>query len=293
MPGAADGDVGEPRRHVRPKVSRHDHGDLDTGAGPEAVADAPGRAVGVVGQERGPALLDVGQVDAGVGAHEAVLRLADDEVAAAAQDAHRLALDERLVAAAGRRDRSATSLPSALDTIFWVTTTTSPSRSAVSGAGVRRRVGDDARRGRRPARSRGDAVDAEDLEAAHRVIACERRTASSTRWASAAAVGRAGHDRGGHDAAHALGLDRGGERGVGLVDDERGRRAARRGGPRRRPTTRGRARSSIRSAGPLSAAPATMGDTATTSVAAGLDRVAHAGHGEHGADRHDAGWTGR
>ena len=49
------------------------------------------------GQEGGVAPLDVREVDAGVGADEAVGRLADDEVAAAAQDAHRLLLDERLV----------------------------------------------------------------------------------------------------------------------------------------------------------------------------------------------------
>ena len=50
------------------------------------------------GQQGGVAPLDVRQVDAGVGADEAVAGLADDQVAAAAQDAHRLALDQRLVA---------------------------------------------------------------------------------------------------------------------------------------------------------------------------------------------------
>ena len=43
----------------------------------------------------------------------------------------------------------------------------------------------------------------------------------------------------------------------------------------------------MRSAGPFSAAPATIGETATTCVAPGRDRVAHAGHREDRADRHD------
>ena len=63
-----------PRRHVRPKVSDTMTRDLDAGPGPDAVADAAGRAVGVDRQEGGPALVDVRQVDAGVGAHEAVAR---------------------------------------------------------------------------------------------------------------------------------------------------------------------------------------------------------------------------
>ena len=95
---AADGDVGEPAPPGATEGVAHDHGDVDAGLRLEAVADAPGRAIGVLGQQGGVTALDVGQVDAGVGAHEAVLRLADDEVAAAAQHAHRLALDERLVA---------------------------------------------------------------------------------------------------------------------------------------------------------------------------------------------------
>ena len=61
-----------PDATVRPNVSLHDDGHLDAGAGPQAVADPAGRAVGVLGQQGGPAGLDVGQVDAGVGAHEAV-----------------------------------------------------------------------------------------------------------------------------------------------------------------------------------------------------------------------------
>ena len=64
----------------------------------EAVANAAGRAVAVFGEERGLATLDVREVDARIGTHEAVLGLADDQVAAATHDAHRLAFDQWLVA---------------------------------------------------------------------------------------------------------------------------------------------------------------------------------------------------
>ena len=67
-------------------------------------------------------------------------RLADDEVAAPAHDAHRLRLDERAAARRGRRGRAATSRPSAFDTIFCVTTRQSPSASGVPCRGGR--VGD-------------------------------------------------------------------------------------------------------------------------------------------------------
>ena len=73
---------------------RDDHRDVDPLAGAERVADVRGRTVGVDGEERGPAVLDVREVDAGVGAHEAVTGLADDQVAAPAHDADRLRFDE-------------------------------------------------------------------------------------------------------------------------------------------------------------------------------------------------------
>ena len=86
-----------PRRQVRPKVS-----DTITPTSTPARARRPSRMrraerSGSTGQQRGPAPLDVGQVDAGVGADEAVPGLGDDQVAAAAQDAHRLVVDQRLV----------------------------------------------------------------------------------------------------------------------------------------------------------------------------------------------------
>ena len=52
------------------------------------------RAVGILGQERGPTLGHVGKVDTGVGAHEPVPRLGHDEVTSAPQDADRLGLGQ-------------------------------------------------------------------------------------------------------------------------------------------------------------------------------------------------------
>jgi cytidyltransferase-like protein len=62
--------------------------------------------------------------------------------------------------------------------------------------------------------------------------------------------------------AHGLGLDRD-RRGPVGSSTTRCRRGRGSGGPRRRPTARCRARPACRSAGPLSAAPTTMGETAT------------------------------
>ena len=60
----------------------------------------------------------------------------------------------------------------------------------------------------------------------------------------------------------------GGRCGVGFVDDEGRRRCPRRAGRRRRRDASWPSSRSMRSAGPLSAAPATIGETATTCVAA-------------------------
>ena len=95
--GRPDGHVGHAPPPGPAEGVGHDDAHLDAGPGPQAVADAPGRAVGVERQQGGPAPLDVGQVDAGVGAHEAVAGLGHHQVAAPAQDAHRLVVDQRLV----------------------------------------------------------------------------------------------------------------------------------------------------------------------------------------------------
>ena len=120
--------------------------------------------------------LDVRQVDPGVGAHEAVLGLADDQVAPPAQDPHRLALDERLVAeriVGVDGDEAALGLGHDL----------LGDDHDVAVGEVGRRVGDQA--GEVVARpTSADALDAEDLERG----SWRRRAASSTVGASAAAT---------------------------------------------------------------------------------------------------------
>ena len=95
--GHADGHVGQALAPRPAERVGHDHAHRHAEAGAHDVADAPGRAVAVEGQQRGLAPLDVREVDPAVGAHEAVARLGDDEVAAAPEDPHRFVLDDGLV----------------------------------------------------------------------------------------------------------------------------------------------------------------------------------------------------
>ena len=83
------GDAGHPDRHVgQPDAPwpsegvRDDDRDLEPEPGAEAVADLACRPVGIDRQQSSDAVGNVREVDAGVGAHEAVTRLADDQVAA-------------------------------------------------------------------------------------------------------------------------------------------------------------------------------------------------------------------
>ena len=100
-----DGDeTGAPDRHVGdsppPRTAEgvgHDDGDIDTDLAAERIADSTRRTIGVLGKQRREPACDVRKVDAGVGAHESVPRLGDDEIAPAPQHAHGLALDDRLV----------------------------------------------------------------------------------------------------------------------------------------------------------------------------------------------------
>ena len=82
-----------------PEGVGHDHADVDAEEVLQARPDAAGGEVGVLGEERGGALVDVGQVDPRIGADEAVARLADEELAAAAEDPYRLLFDQRAFAA--------------------------------------------------------------------------------------------------------------------------------------------------------------------------------------------------
>ena len=135
-PGAPDGDVGHPLPPGPAEGVGHDHRHLDA----VAVSRAPSRMrraerSGSTGSRAAQPSLDVGQVDPGVGADEAVAGLGDEQVAAAAQHPHRLRLDECRLRPSGSSGSIGTRRPSALDTIFWVTTTTSPSdeRDAACG----------------------------------------------------------------------------------------------------------------------------------------------------------------
>ncbi len=89
--GTADGDVDDTLAPGPAEGVGHHDRHLAARRGAQTVADAPGRAIGVLGEQRRPAALDVGQVDSGVGADEAVAGLGDHEVAAAPQDSHGLA----------------------------------------------------------------------------------------------------------------------------------------------------------------------------------------------------------
>ena len=135
-PGAAEA-VGD--RRPRPDARRR----ADLGA------DAAGRGVGVLGQQADRVRLgQVGAVDAGVGADEAVVGLDDQDAALGAQHLAALLEDQldqgRLLAehrgelarfGAGHAPRRAgAARPSALETTFCAMTTTSPSSSSARSA---------------------------------------------------------------------------------------------------------------------------------------------------------------
>ena len=200
----------------RPNVSEMMTATSMPRAGPDAVADAAGGAVGVLGQQGGPAGVDVGEVDAGVGAHEAVPGLADHQVASPAQDPHRLRPPHGHGPRVGR-GRSATRRPSALDTTFWVTTTTSPSASAVAGSAA-------AAATMMPARSSPGRISPMPVDAE-----APRGGSPLSTHGDQGGPGQGGsrlgvvHDRRRHHRPHAGRLRLAGQGGVGLVDDERAR----------------------------------------------------------------------
>ena len=93
-PGAADGDIGHPAPPGAPKGVGDDHADVDAAELFEAGPDTTSRSVRVFGQEGCVPSAHVGQIDARIGADEAVLGLADDEVAVAPENANRLLLNQ-------------------------------------------------------------------------------------------------------------------------------------------------------------------------------------------------------
>ena len=86
--GAAEGDVHDAPAPRPAEGVGHHHGDDDARARRQGVPDVAGRTVGVDGEKCGHACIDVRQVDAGVGAHEALLCLADHQLIAASEHPH-------------------------------------------------------------------------------------------------------------------------------------------------------------------------------------------------------------
>ena len=249
----AEGDVGETATPRPAERVGHDDRDVDAGARPDAVAQAAGRSIGVVGKEHDPAVLDVRPVDAGVGADEAVLRLADDELAAPAQHSHRLALDERLVAeriAMRRRLRACPRL--------W-------QRPLTRRRPRRRRAARDMRSASMPARSSpGCTTGMPSMPNSSRRLIRNLRSGRPRRRERATAA-RSGDFMIVSVTTHRSPRASTGVRvlGVDLVDDEHRREIDGRGERRRRTLDSCPSSTSMRSAGPFNAAPPTIGDTAT------------------------------
>ena len=194
-----------------------------------------GRAVRVVGEQRRGPVRDVGQVDAGVGADEAVSGLADHQVAAAAQDADGLLHRPERVLAAVSSWSIATSLPSALDTIFCVTTTTSPSHSS----GPSGRAGTTASAMSRATSVPGVTSPMPVTGSTLHVVSPRHR--ATTRARSAARSGELMTVGATMQRIPSASTSAASD-GIGHVHDERARPMARRAGPPRPPTPRSRAR---------------------------------------------------
>ena len=268
--GAADGDVGEAPPPGPAERVGHDHRHLPAGAGPEAVADAAGGAVGVDREEGGVAVGDVGQVDAGVGAHEPAPRLGDDQVAPAAQHPHRLGLDHRgpgvtVVVVDGHHP------PLRL-------------RHHLLGDDHHVPVLERNRRGHQQVgqdvagTDLGHPLDGDDLEPAHQ--------APRTVVGQGRRLRPAPHDGRGHHAPHALVLHRPRQPAVGLVDDQHRRQGGVQAGDAHH-------RHVVAQVGQEAGGGALQGGAGHDGRhrhhvrPAGHDRLLDAGHGQDRVDRHD------
>ena len=156
-PAAADRHVGHPEAPGSAHRVGDDDPDGDTRRRPAIAARiAPGRRVGVDGQQHDVADLDVAGVDAGGRHHQPLPRLHD-----AGRAAGGLLASPRPARSRRRSPRRgslpATMRPSALATTLLVTTTMSPSRSPVAAVGPGRREQRPGRSSRagRPRRGRG------------------------------------------------------------------------------------------------------------------------------------------
>ena len=93
--GATDGDIGDTATPRATKGVADDDGDVVAVRARRRSRIRVDRSLSTGSRRLTP--LDIRQIDAGVGADEAVFSLRDDEFAAAAQDANRFRLDQRLV----------------------------------------------------------------------------------------------------------------------------------------------------------------------------------------------------
>ena len=180
---------------------------------------------GIDGEERGGSGLDVGQVDTGVGADEAVAGLGDEQVAAAPHDANGLRLHQCLLGSRvvgvdghdpalglgdhllghdhdvarrpGRRGRPAGHRPTGTSSAASREARSSPARTS-------------------PIPTTGKTVSPPAPDRPARISA----TASRTVRDSAAERSTRGHDGRGHQAADSFGLDGAGQCRVGFVDDQ-------------------------------------------------------------------------
>ena len=230
-----------PRRQVRPKVSDTTTPTDDAVTVLERLADPPGRAVGVDREQGGgpgstlerstPALAQTNPWRVSVISRSP--RRADDP--------HRLATRPGGCLAPGSSGSMATSRPSALDTTFWVTTSTSPSTSPPAAGPVASAATTSAgqvvargrpRPSRRPGGRSGPPTGAPRLRRGHRAPS---GPAPPTAPVSTSPCGspRSAPPRPPPPAARC---------GVGLVDDQGAHPRARTTGPRRPPRPRSRAR---------------------------------------------------
>ena len=270
-----DRDIGDPAPPRPAERVRDDHADIDAERVAERRPESPRREVGVLGEERGGPVGHVGKVDAGVGADEPVPCLADDELTATAQDPHRFPFDQCGLGL-GVRVIELDQPPFGLrdDLLGHHEDITVPEPGPLRRRRRQRRSDQVAQVG-----ARGHLADpghrehGEGLSVRHRappwrgpaarsgelmtVGATTQRTPSASTAAACAASASSMTSVPTHDAYS-----------------------------RATPTTEASVPSSrsIRSAGPFRAAPATIGETATTSGRRLRRRVLHARHREHRPD---------
>src|SRR5438128_2863489 len=94
QPADTDGDVGETLAPGPSEGIGDHHSDVDAGGEAQALAELSRRTVRILGQQHHPAEVDVGLVDAGVGADPAVVRFGDEDAAVHAHHPPRLAQDD-------------------------------------------------------------------------------------------------------------------------------------------------------------------------------------------------------